>query len=175
MSALGHKRTRNSRLVAPKLSVTKLTARHRRCRNVVDSGQSISAFLGLDVAVPKKEVSSAVVYNGDTDGYRPWLGCNVWRCRCPDKRNVSREISQRNLSCHDNSLYRLLPPSPLLSSSLSTLLLRLRLWLRLPIRVLLLRLPIPTLLRLFVPTLVVVTQNKSAGQKGGRFCTDGRR
>lgn len=119
----------------------------------------------------KRRCPSAVVYNSDTDGYQPRFGCNVWRCRCPDKRNLSREISQRNLSCHDNSLHRLLPPSPLLSSSLLTLLLRLRL--RLPIRILSLRLPIPTLLRVSIPTLVVVTQNKSARQKGGRFCRGG--
>ena len=119
----------------------------------------------------KRRCPSAVVYNSDTDGYQPRFGCNVWRCRCPDKRNLSREISQRNLSCHDNSLHRLLPPSPLLSSSLLTLLLRLRL--RLPIRILFLRLPIPTLLRVSIPTLVVVTQNKSAGQKGGRFVSPG--
>ena len=29
--------------------------------------------------------------------YRPWLGRNVWRLRRPDKRNLNRQISQRNL------------------------------------------------------------------------------
>jgi len=61
-----------------------------------------------------KEVSNAVVYNGGTDRYRPRFACNVWCLRGPDKRNLNREISQRNLSSHDSSVL----PSPLLPSPL---------------------------------------------------------